>query len=93
MKRVRIQLPEKQLFSTQLSIRVSDINYGGHLGNDSVFSLMHEARFRMFNSWGYKSDLEIESVGTIQLDTAIQYKGEGFHGDVLTVNVFAGEVG
>ena len=77
MKRVRIQLPEKQLFSTQLSIRVSDINYGGHLGNDSVFSLMHEARFRCLIH-GVTKDLEIESVGTIQLDTAIQYKGEGF---------------
>ena len=93
MNRVRIQLPKNQLFSTQLSIRVSDINYGGHLSNDAVLSLIHEARFRMFNSWGYKSDLEIEGVGTIQLDTAIQYKGEGFHGDVLTVNVYAGEVG
>ena len=93
MNRVRIQLPETKLFSTELSIRVSDINYGGHLGNDAVLSLMHEARYRMFNSWGYKSDLEIEGVGTIQLDTAIQYKGEGFHGDVLKVAVFAGEVG
>lgn len=93
MNRVRIQLPERKLFSTVLSIRVSDINYGRHLGNDAVLSLMHEARYRMFNSWGYKSDLEIEGVGTIQLDTAIQYKGEGFHGDVLTVVVFAGEVG
>ena len=93
MNRVRIQLPKNQLFSTQLSIRVSDINYGGHLSNDAVLSLIHEARFRMFNSWGYKSDLEVEGVGTIQLDTAIEYKGEGFHGDVLTVNVYAGEVG
>ena len=93
MSRVKITLPETQIFSTQLSIRVSDINYGGHLGNDTIVSLIHEARFRMFNSWGYKSDLEIEGLGTIQLDTAVQYKGEGFHGESVQIKVFAGDAG
>lgn len=91
--RVKIQLPEKQLYTTTLTIRVSDINYGGHLGNDTVVSLIHEARYRMFNSWGYKSDLEIEGLGTVQLDTAVQYKGEGFHGDSVAVSIYIGDVG
>jgi acyl-CoA thioester hydrolase len=93
MTRVKIQLPAKKLFSTTLSIRVSDINYGGHLGNDTVVSLIHEARYRMFNEWGYKSDLEIDGFGTIQLDTAVQYKGEGFHGDQVVVTIYAGGIG
>ena len=93
MSRVKLTLPEQIIFSTQLTVRVTDINYGAHLANDSVLSLMHEARYRMFNSWGYKSDLEIDGFGTIQLDTAIQYKGEGFHGDQIDVNLFVGDVG
>jgi len=91
--RVKIQLPQRKLFSTQLTLRVSDINYGGHLGNDTVVSLIHEARYRMFNSWGYKSDLEIEGLGTIQLDTAVQYKGEGFHGEQVVISIYAGDIG
>lgn len=91
--RVKIQLPEKQLYTTTLTIRVSDINYGGHLGNDTVVSLIHEARYRMFNSWGYQSDLEIEGLGTIQLDTAVQYKGEGFHGEQIQISIYVGDVG
>jgi len=93
MARVKINLPERKIFSTALTVRVSDINYGGHLGNDTVVSLMHEARYRMFNEWGYKSDLAIDGFGTIQLDTAVQYKGEGFHGNQLEVAVFVGDIG
>jgi acyl-CoA thioesterase FadM len=93
MNRVKIELPNRKLFTTSLYLRVSDINYGAHLGNDTVVSLIHEARYRMFNSWGYKSDLEIEGIGTIQLDTAIQYKGEGFHGDHIHIDIYLGEVG
>ena len=81
MSRVKIDLPKHKLYNTTLKLRVSDINYGGHLGNDTVVSLIHEARFRMFNTWGYKNDLEIDALGTSQLDTAVQYKWEGFHGD------------
>lgn len=93
MSRVKIKLPEALLFSTEITLRVSDINYGKHLGNDTVITLMHEARYRMFHAWGYASDLEIEGVGTIQLDTAVQYQGEGFHGDQITINIFVGEIG
>lgn len=93
MTRVKISLPERKLFTTTLRLRVSDINYGGHLGNDTVVSLIHESRYRMFNAWGYRSDLQIEGLGTIQLDTAVQYKGEGFHGDEIQVSIFVGEVG
>lgn len=93
MSRVKLTLPEKEIFKTKLNVRVSDINYGGHLGNDTVVTLIHEARYRMFNAWGYKSDLEIEGFGTIQLDTAVQYKGEGFHGDEIEVTIYAGDIG
>lgn len=91
MSRIKITLPENKVFETVLKIRISDINYGNHLGNDSVLSLMHEARFRFYKSLGYTDELNIDGVGTIQVDTAIQYKGEGFHGDEVSISVFLGE--
>jgi len=46
MSRVRFKLPDRFLFTTEIPLRVSDINYGGHLGNDAVLSLAQEARMR-----------------------------------------------
>ncbi|OEK02406.1 hypothetical protein BFP97_13135 [Roseivirga sp. 4D4] len=91
MSRIKISLPPTKVFETSLSIRISDINYGNHLGNDSVLSLMHEARFRFYKSLGYTDELSIDGVGTIQVDTAIQYKGEGFHGDQVTAEIYLGD--
>ncbi len=91
MSRIKITLPDTKAFETKLKIRISDINYGGHLGNDSVLSLMHEARFQFYKSLGYTNELDIDGIGTIQVDTAIQYKGEGFHGDEILMEVFVGD--
>ncbi|RMF54479.1 MAG: thioesterase, partial [Calditrichaeota bacterium] len=43
MARLKLTLPEKFHFTTELSIRISDVNYANHLGNDAVLSLIHEA--------------------------------------------------
>lgn len=87
MARIKLDLPDQFIFKTTLKVRIGDVNYGGHLGNDAVLSLMHEARFRFFNSLGYKDEISIDGVGTIQADTAIIYKGEAFHGDEIRVKI------
>jgi len=84
--KIKIALPEKFIFSTIIPIRISDINYNDHLGNDSILSLIHEARVRFFKSMNY-SELNIEGVGIIMTDAAIQYKSEGFYGDVLLIEI------
>jgi acyl-CoA thioesterase FadM len=86
MARVKIELPEKFIFKTEIVIRVSDLNYGGHLGNDSVLSICHEARLRFLKHLGY-SELDIEGSGIIMADSAIQYKAEGFYGDELNIEI------
>ena len=90
MARVKLQLPENFIFSTEISVRISDINYGGHLGNDSVLSIIHEARLRFLKNFGY-SEMDVEGSGIIMSDSVIVYKGEGFYGDLLTVEVTAGD--
>ena len=86
MARVKIELPEKFIFKTEIVIRVTDLNYGGHLGNDSVLSICHEARLRFLKHLRY-SELDVEGSGIIMSDAAIQYKGEGFHGDELIIEI------
>lgn len=88
MARIKIELPEVFLFKTEIPVRVTDLNYGGHVGNDSVLSIMHEARVRYYRSLGFDSELKIEGpVGQIVADAAIVYKSESFLGDVLIVQI------
>lgn len=91
MARVKLELPEHFIFSTELEIRISEINYGGHLGNDSVLSLIHEARLRFLKHHGF-SEQDVGGYGIIMVDAVIAYKSQGFHGDVLTVAVTVADV-
>jgi len=64
MQRVKIKLPDNFNFSTNIKIRITDLNYGGHVGNDSFLSLIHEARQQFFNFFGY-AELKIENASLI----------------------------
>jgi acyl-CoA thioester hydrolase len=88
MRRLKLALPETLKFSTLIPVRITDINYGGHLGNDSVLTLIHEARMQFLTSFGL-SELQFKGVGLIMSDAAIEFKSEAFFGDVLTVFVTA----
>jgi acyl-CoA thioesterase FadM len=92
MDKIKIDWPDPVVFSTDLDIRITDINYGGHLGNDRVLSLVHEARVRMFAAHGW-AELDIDGAGTIMCDAAIQFKGEVFHGMNVRVEVGVAELG
>lgn len=88
MARIQVELPGQFNFTTQISIRISDINYGGHAGNDTILSLAHEARVQFLNTVGY-SELNIEGIGLIIADASIEYKSELFQGDIVFVSVKA----
>lgn len=90
MTRVKLTLPENFPFSTKLPVRITDINYGGHVGNDAVLSLLHEARMQYLQSMGY-TELQFAGVGLIMADAVIEFKGEAFYGDVLKAYVAAGD--
>jgi acyl-CoA thioesterase FadM len=72
MARIKIHLPDKFPFSVSIPIRITDINYGGHVGNDTVLSLIHEARVQFLQHHGYK-ELEIEDIGLIMSDVGIEF--------------------
>lgn len=86
MSRIKIELPEKFIFSTEISVRVYDVNFAGHLSNDAILSMVHEARIRFLKNWGY-SEVDTAGAGIIMFDAALQYKSQGYHGDVLLFEV------
>ncbi|MFO7524083.1 MAG: thioesterase family protein [Ignavibacteriaceae bacterium] len=86
MSRIKIEIPEKFIFSTEISVRVYDVNFAGHLSNDSILSMVHEARIRFLKNWGY-SEVDTAGAGIIMFDAALQYKSQGYHGDVLLFEV------
>ncbi|MEJ2634510.1 MAG: thioesterase family protein [Calditrichia bacterium] len=90
MARATITLPEKFLFSTKISVRITDLNYGGHLGNDSVLSLIHEARVRFLAHYGF-SEQDVEGRGIIMADSVIVYKSQAFYGDLLSIEITAND--
>src|SRR5918911_380938 len=83
MSRSKLQLPEQFSFSTKIPIRITDLNYGGHVGNDTVLSLIHEARVQFLKHHGYE-ELNLEGVSLIMSDAGIEFKAELFYGDVVT---------
>ncbi|MBN9484055.1 MAG: hypothetical protein BGO70_03520 [Bacteroidetes bacterium 43-93] len=92
MSRVKIKFPdEKPLFSCSISVRIGDINYGNHLGNDSVLSIIHEARMQLLKSWG-GNELDIKNNSLIMADVMISYRGEAFYGDKLNVEIYADDI-
>lgn len=88
MNRIKIDLPETFLFATTLRIRVTDLNYGGHVGNDSFLSFIQEARQQFLLSHGYR-ELSIAGVGLIMADVAIEFKKELNYGDEVKISIAA----
>lgn len=85
---MRIQLKdcEKYIFSTEIKVRVTDLNYGNHLGNEKMLSYAQEARVDFLNSLGY-GELTLGDKGIIMTDAVVVYKSEAFGGDLLRIDL------
>ncbi len=91
MSRTRLQLPDNFQFSTELVIRIDDINYAGHLSNDRILSLIHEARVQFLNHFGF-NELNVDGAGTIMTEAIIIYKAEAFQGETLLISVAIADI-
>jgi len=90
MSRIQINFPNQNVFSTEIKIRITDLNYGGHLGNDSMLSILHETRVRFLKHFGY-SEMNVAGVGIIMADAAIQFKTQAFYGERLKIEIAVGD--
>lgn len=92
MARVKLIFPLKNpIFSTEIPLRITDMNYGNHLANDAVLSIIHDARMRFLSSI-HCNELEIGGCGLIMADVMIAYKGQGYYGDILKIELFSSEI-
>lgn len=87
MARLKLEFPEDQYYySTQLTVRVTDINSANHLGNDSMISMISEARARFLFEFGIE-ETEGDGTGIIVTDLATTYKAEAHARDQLLFEV------
>jgi acyl-CoA thioesterase FadM len=90
MARIKLELPASVHFATEIPVRIGDVNYGNHLGNDALLSLIHEARVRFLAHYGY-TEMNIEGASIIMNDVAIVYKAEAFYGETLRFEISVGD--
>jgi acyl-CoA thioester hydrolase len=86
MARVKIELPERLLFKTELTVRSDDLNYGKHLANDRILAFAHEARVQFLKSLGY-GELDFSGQGLIMSEAIVSFRAEAFQGDHLIIEV------
>ncbi|MFH2060951.1 MAG: thioesterase family protein [Pseudomonadota bacterium] len=83
---LEINIPDEFIFETKIDIRISDINYGKHVGHDAFISILHEARVRFLHHFGF-TETNIDGKGIVISDIAVIYKSQSFHGDTLTIKM------
>jgi acyl-CoA thioester hydrolase len=85
MARITIPVPDKFIFTTEIPIRIDDINQGNHLSHISCIALIHEARTRFLKSF-------LEAIGTagfdyILTDLSIVFLRQGHYGQTLRIEI------
>lgn len=92
MSRLHIQIPSQHPKAViTIPVRITDINYGNHLGNDAIVSIIHESRMQFFNEHGF-TELDAGGTSLIISDLAVSYKNESFYGDKLQIEIYASDI-
>ncbi len=82
MARIKIELPDKFAFSTEIPVMARDINRGNHMSYNSLLSMIEETRVRFMRSINYSQE-NVNGAGIIAADVAVVYKQQGHYGQVL----------
>jgi acyl-CoA thioesterase FadM len=90
MARLKINVPSNKIFAVTIPVRIGDINYGNHVGNDAFISILHEARVQWLHMYSF-TELNVAGVGLIMSDVAMEFKQESFYGDSIEVQLSCGE--
>ncbi len=93
--RLTIELPAVWAFETEIPVRITDVNYGNHMGNDALLGILHEARMRWLAQFGW-TELLFDQTGLIMVEIAVRLKGQARYGDGLKISlapVLSGKLG
>jgi acyl-CoA thioester hydrolase len=80
------------LFECHLDVRVADLNYGNHLGNDRILSYFHEGRVLWLNQHSL-SEQDVGGCGLIMTGTRIEYLKQAHLHQRLRLTLGVREVG
>jgi acyl-CoA thioester hydrolase len=93
MARLELTLPTQFIYTTELVVRVNDLNYGAHVGNDNMLVLMQQARVNFYRENGFKDEVSFDgSVGQVISDALVIYKAEAFLGDTLSIQLAIADI-
>ena len=93
MPKVKLVKKENYEFEYKVILQVTDINYGGHLGNDALVGIIHEARVNLLTTLGCSEfDLGDGKTGIIMSDLGVNYLGEGFMFDEIIIRSTIDEI-
>lgn len=91
MARVKLTMPQQMIAEIQVPVRITDINYGNHLGNGAIVDILHEARMQWLYGHGF-TELDVAGCGLIMADLAVEFKAEGFYGDTVSVKLGCSDI-
>ena len=89
---MKIEMPSKWAYTTEVEVRVSDLNYGNHLANQNFLTYAQEARVKFFAEFGF-TELNFGGTALIQADAAITFLGEGHLADQIEISVAIEQTG
>ena len=93
MPRVELDELSNYEFQYHLTVRATDLNYAGHLGNEALLGLIHEARALFLHRLGFNTiDKDAQQIGLIIADLVVNFKAEAFARDQLTIDCRIDEV-
>lgn len=85
MERVTLAFPADDVVHRHpLTVRITDMNYGRHLGHDALVSLLHEARSHALAALALK-EWDMGGFVSVVADLAVQYQSEARFPDALSV--------
>ena len=91
MGKIKLDPPLKIIATVIIPVRITDINYGNHVGNDAFISIIHEARVQWLKQNNF-TELNIAGIGVIMSDLAIEFKHQSFYGDLIEIKLSCGEI-
>jgi acyl-CoA thioesterase FadM len=86
MARSKMEIPTPFCFRSNITVTVSDLNYGAHVGNERYLLFAQETRIRFLQTLGC-SEMKFGDFGLILTEARVEYLSELFRGEELTISL------
>lgn len=91
MPRLKIQLPKNILTTVFIPVRITDINYGNHVGNNAFVEIIHESRAQFLIQHDF-TEMDVAGTSLIMSELLVEFKNEAHYNDLLEIKIFSGEI-